>query len=83
VPLAARVPIVVGEFGELDCADTLYQPFLSFADQHGISYLAWAWFVGSCAGEPSLIDSYAGSPTAYGIGVKQHLATFAGSAPGR
>jgi endoglucanase len=72
-PLATAVPIVVGEFGELDCGDTLYPPFLEFADQHGISYLAWAWFVGSCAAEPSLISSYSGTPTAYGIGYRQHL----------
>jgi hypothetical protein len=76
-PLAARVPIVVGEVGELDCGDSLYPPFLEFADAHGISYLAWAWFVGSCAGEPSLINSYAGSATPYGIGYQQHLAALA------
>ncbi len=75
-PLSRRVPIVVGEFGELDCGDTLYPPFLDFADQHGISYLAWAWFVGSCAQEPSLIRSYSGRPTAYGVGYRDHLASM-------
>jgi endoglucanase len=75
-PLSAQVPIVVGEFGELDCGDSLYPPFLDFADSHGISYLAWAWFVGSCAREPSLISSYAGTPTAFGIGYRQHLAAL-------
>jgi hypothetical protein len=75
-PLAQRVPIVVGEFGELDCGDTLYPPFLNFADEHGISYLAWAWFVGNCAQEPSLISNYSGRPTAYGIGYRDHLASL-------
>ncbi len=75
-PLARTVPIVVGEFGELDCGDTLYPPFLRFADRHGISYLAWAWFVGSCKGEPSLISSYDGTATPYGIGYLQHLAAL-------
>jgi endoglucanase len=79
-PLAARVPIVVGELGELDCGDSLYRPFLDFADSHEISYLAWAWFVGSCAGEPSLIESYAGAATPYGIGYRQHLAALGGPA---
>jgi endoglucanase len=79
-PLATKVPIVVGEVGELDCGDSLYPPFLEFADQHGISYLAWAWFVGSCAHEPSLITSYTGTPTAYGAGYRQHLAAL-GLAP--
>jgi hypothetical protein len=75
-PLSVRVPIVVGELGELDCGDTLYPPFLDFADRYGISYLAWAWFVGSCAREPSLISSYSGTATAYGIGYQQHLAAL-------
>jgi hypothetical protein len=75
-PLSSQVPIVVGEFGELDCGDTLYPPFLEFADRYGISYLGWAWFVGSCAHEPSLIKSYSGAPTAYGVGYQQHLAAL-------
>jgi len=74
-PLSAKVPIVVGEFGELDCGDSLYPPFLTFADHYGISYLGWAWFVGSCTGEPSLIRDYSGTPTAYGIGCERHLAS--------
>jgi endoglucanase len=78
VPLSAVVPIVVGEFGELDCGDSLYPPLLNFADQHGISYLAWAWFVGNCAREPSLIRNYSGTATPYGIGYQQHLASLAG-----
>jgi endoglucanase len=72
-PLSSRVPIVVGEVGELDCGDTLFPPFLDFADGHGISYLAWAWFVGNCAHEPSLISSYSGTPTPYGSGYREHL----------
>jgi endoglucanase len=79
-PLAERVPIVAGEVGELDCGDTLYPPFLEFADRHEISYLAWAWFVGSCAHEPSLISNYSGTATAYGAGYRQHLASL-GLAP--
>jgi endoglucanase len=73
-PLSTQVPIVVGEFGELDCGDMLYPPFLHFADEHNISYLGWAWFVGSCARGPSLISSYSGTPTAYGLGYREHLA---------
>jgi endoglucanase len=75
-PLSTTVPIVVGEFGELDCGDTLYPPFLDFADQHGISYLGWAWFAGSCTGEPSLITNYSGTASPYGIGYQQHLASL-------
>jgi endoglucanase len=75
-PLSATVPIVVGEFGELDCGDTLYLPFLAFADRYGLSYLGWAWFVGSCARGPSLISNYSGTATAFGIGYQEHLASL-------
>lgn len=76
-PLSERVPIVVGEFGELDCGDSLYLPFLHFADRYGISYLGWAWFAGNCAREPSLIRNYRGDPTPFGVGYKNLLAKLA------
>ncbi|HTZ10010.1 MAG TPA: hypothetical protein VMB72_13115, partial [Acidimicrobiales bacterium] len=77
-PLAAQVPVVVGEFGEYDCGSELYRPFLRFADRHGISYLIWAWYVGSCTGFPSVISSYGGTPTAFGAGYRRHLAALHG-----
>jgi hypothetical protein len=32
--------------------------------------------VGSCAKEPSLITSYSGTPTPYGLGYQEHLASL-------
>jgi endoglucanase len=84
-PLAATTPIVIGEFGEHDCSSGLLggtslnpqQPaLLDWADQHGISYLAWAWFTGNCAAEPALISNYSGTPTGFGAGVRSHYLTF-------
>jgi hypothetical protein len=79
-PLAATTPIVIGEFGEFDCAGGLINGssihqgnLLDFADAHGISYLAWSWIVASCTSEPSLISDYNGTPTAYGAVVRAHL----------
>ena len=75
--VAAQFPVVAGEIGEMDCADEGIDSFLPWADAHGVSYLAWAWFVGECASYPSLISSYNGTPTNYGIGYREHLlATF-------
>ena len=76
-PLAEVVPVVTGEFGEMDCGDTLYPPYLDFADAHGVSYLAWAWFAGNCDG-PSLLgtsqsDYASGTPSAEGVAYRQHL----------
>jgi len=76
--LAQRVPVVVGELGETDCATGYIEPFMRWADAHGISYLGWTWNAvapGSwtCEGGPSLIKDYAGEPTAYGAGLRDHL----------
>jgi endoglucanase len=77
-----RVPVVFGELGETDCGQTYIDAMMKFADAHGISYLGWAWDAvspggWSCTGGPSLISSYAGTPTAYGIGLRDHLRMLA------
>lgn len=74
--VAARFPLVLGEVGEKDCRDVDLESLLPWADQHGVSYLAWDWFTGECS-DPSLITSYRGAPTPYGLGFREHLlATF-------
>jgi Cellulase (glycosyl hydrolase family 5) len=82
-PLAKKVPIVTGELGESGCKDTYIDSYMPWADSHGISYLGWTWdSTGppsdwSCSGGPALIVNYAGKPTAYGAGLKRHLAALA------
>ena len=53
-PVAANVPVVTGEFDEDNfenptCNDknpnTFGQDYMNWADQHGIGYLAWGWWV--------------------------------------
>jgi endoglucanase len=74
--VAARFPVVLGEVGEKDCRDVDLDALLPWADQHGVSYLAWDWFTGECS-DPSLISDYSGTPTPFGIGYREHLlATF-------
>ena len=86
-PLSETTPIVIGEFGEFDCSDDLIdgtglkptQPSLmDWADQNGISYLAWAWNADGCSSFPALISNYNGTPTAYGQGIMEHLQALAG-----
>ena len=53
-------------------------PARAVADRHRIGYLGWAWDATSpggwnCSTGPALITSYNGSPTAYGIGLRDHL----------
>jgi endoglucanase len=74
----ARVPVLFGELGETDCRHAYIDRMMSFADARGISYLGWTWDATAkggwtCKGGPSLIKSYDGTPTGFGIGFRDHL----------
>jgi len=71
-----RVPVIAGEMGEMDCKDTFIDPLMNWLDQHHTGYLAWAWNTFSCSLEPSLITNYNGTPTPYGMGIRNHLLAF-------
>jgi hypothetical protein len=80
---ATQVPIVTGEVGEFDCAHTFLDTFMSWADSSNVSYLAWSWSLEPCGSPgpsysagPSLITAWTGTPTAYGQGFKDHIATL-------
>jgi hypothetical protein len=72
-----RVPVVLGELGETDCRHAYIDQMMGFADRYGIGYLGWAWNAvsgsDSCESGPSLITSYRGTPTAYGVGFRDHF----------
>jgi hypothetical protein len=76
-PLAAKVPMVAEEIGENDCQYGFINQTMSWLDQHGIGYLAWAWDTYGCNSFPALISDYSGTPTPFGIGFKNHLAALA------
>jgi endoglucanase len=90
-PLAAQVPVVTGEFDEDDCPPSGQDPanfdntYMAWADQHGVSYLAWGWFVleePSCSAL-SLITDYEGAPAEpNGVALYDHLAGLASAASG-
>jgi len=81
-PLAAKLPVITGEMGENGCKQTYIDSYMSWADRHNVSYLAWAWDATDppsdwrCSAGPALIKNYAGTPTAFGAGLKNHLATL-------
>jgi endoglucanase len=82
-PVIARVPVIVGEIGEGDCADDYINPLMAYLDSKSTGYLAWAWNADfSCAGGPALITSYSGHPTAYGAGYRFHLQALASESAG-
>jgi endoglucanase len=73
-PVIAKVPVILDEFGEDNCADNSIDPLMSWLDARSAGYLAWAWNAGwQCSAGPSLITNYDGSPTGYGAGYRAHL----------
>jgi endoglucanase len=73
-PVMAQVPVVAGEIGENTCASGYITALMNWLDSQSSGYLAWAWNADfPCASGPSLITSYAGTPTPYGAGYQAHL----------
>ncbi len=72
--LSQTVPIITGENGENDCGTGFVEPFMTWADGLGISYLGWAWNPQNCSSFPALITDYdGGTPTGFGLGLQKHL----------
>ncbi|MEU6958844.1 glycoside hydrolase family 5 protein [Streptomyces chrestomyceticus] len=72
-PVADRVPLVTGEIGENTCAHAFTDRVMRWLDGRRASYLGWTWNTWDCAAGPALIRDYAGTPTAYGVGLRDHL----------
>jgi hypothetical protein len=76
--VAKSVPVVTGELGENDCAHGFIDTYMPWADARGISYLGWAWDAWDCNSGPALISAYDGTPTPFGAGFRDHLASLHG-----
>jgi endoglucanase len=68
-PTALTVPVVFGEMG----FDVYVEKIMTWADPHGIGYLAWTW--DTWGNNQALISNYNGTPTTYGLGFKNYLAS--------
>jgi endoglucanase len=76
-PVLARVPLIAGEIGENDCAAGYVRWLTKWLHARSASFLAWAWNADfQCSSGPSLITSYAGTPTRYGRGYRSVLWAF-------
>jgi endoglucanase len=73
-PVMARVPLIAGEIGENDCADSYISPLTAWLNSRAGNYLAWTWNADfNCSSGPGLITGYNGQPTAYGAGYEDVL----------
>ncbi|MGW4702858.1 cellulase family glycosylhydrolase [Streptomyces sp. NPDC004285] len=72
-PVAAEVPLLAGEIGENTCGHAFVDRVMKWFDDRGLSYLGWTWNTWNCDSGPALITSYDGTPTAFGIGLRDHL----------
>ncbi|MBS1878716.1 MAG: cellulase family glycosylhydrolase [Actinobacteria bacterium] len=91
-PVAAKVPVITGEFGETDCSEAHDNSYMEWADSHGVGYLMWQWVVlgpSELASPPCrslrIISDTAGTPAfPNGTALRNHLAALAGEvlAPG-
>jgi endoglucanase len=77
-PVAAQFPVITGEVGENDCGHSFIDTYMAWADAHRVSYLGWTWDTWDCSSGPALISNYNGTPTAFGVGFRDHLAALAG-----
>ncbi len=86
-PVSANVPVVTGEFDQdvAPCATSNFDDeYMEWADQHGVSYLAWGWVVLSPGeieaegcGAYQLIGDYNYTPAApNGTNLRNHLLTL-------
>lgn len=72
-PVIANSPLIVGEIGETDCQGIYVDPLMQWLDEHGGNYAAWAWNTYGCGSFPSVISNFDGTPTGYGIEIRNHL----------
>lgn len=65
---AQMYPVIATEFGpgtgDITCQESYTTDFLEYAAQRNISWVAWAWYPGTCE-FPSLISNWNGTPTSF------------------
>src|SRR2546430_9677999 len=71
-PVAQQAPVVLGELGQNDRGHAFVDSLMDWMDARNGSYLAWTWDV--WGSEWDLIQSYDGTPTAYGAAFKARFA---------
>lgn len=77
--VAAKVPVLITEFGYEPGDPAYFGQLMDWADARGIGYLPWAWWWNAGTGPYQLLSDAAFTPTAgEGQAFKNHLAGLAG-----
>ncbi|HTX09567.1 MAG TPA: cellulase family glycosylhydrolase [Solirubrobacteraceae bacterium] len=78
-PVAAVVPVTTFEFSESDCTEDFDNSLMEWADDHGIGYLGWGWFILTPHCQSLyLITDWNGTPAfPNGTALHDHLAALA------
>jgi len=74
-PVAAKVPLTLSEIGENDCGHGFVDTLMTWADAHQVGYLGWTWNNWDCSTGPALVTDWTGTPTPYGVGLRNRLGT--------
>lgn len=77
-PVLAAAPLIATEIGQNDCQHAYIDQLMDWLDQHDGNYLGWAWNTYDCGSFPSLIANFGGTPTSFGLGLRNHFLTRAG-----
>lgn len=73
--LSRTDPIVLTEFGDFVCSGEYYGDVIEYAEERGISWVAWGWWAGNCE-FPSLIADWEGTPSVAGTIVRDALLKY-------
>ena len=80
--LAARAPVMIGEFGTMNCGIPYYNAVMDYADQKNLHMVAWAWYAPPADRQDlvctfaALLSKWDGTPTPVGAAVKAHYARY-------
>ncbi len=72
-PVSKEVPVVTTELGEATCSSSFIEGYMDWADDMDVSYMGWTFNDWDCAQGPALILDESGTPTAFGLGFRDHL----------
>ncbi len=80
LPISQQMPVITDEFGGINCQSGFVIEYMTWADQHGISYLPWGWDPWGCTASENptghaygMLSNWNGTPNSYGLLFYNHF----------